>query len=75
MGGGGWRHSFCAVEGRGGNVDVAVRKEGRVVAEEECQEQGADVGTVHVSVGQDDDLVVAEEAFFQTGRGGLPGFL
>ena len=48
------------VEGRLGDVDVPGLHEGGVHLVEEGQEQGADVGAVHVGIGHDDDLVVAE---------------
>ncbi len=48
------------VEGGLGDVDVGAVDEEIHVAEEEGEEEGADVGTVHVGVGHDDDLVVPE---------------
>jgi hypothetical protein len=39
---------------------MALFNEGAHVAVEEGEEEGADVAPVHVGVGQDDDLVVAE---------------
>ena len=49
-----------AVEGGLGDVDMACFDQGRVLAEEEGQKQGADVGAVHVGIGHDDNLVVAQ---------------
>ena len=48
------------VEGRLGNVDVALVDQIRHVAEEERQQQGADVRTVNVRIRHDDDVVVAQ---------------
>ena len=47
-------------EGRHGGVDIAVLDEGPHEAEEEGQQQGADMGAVHIGIGHDDDLVIAE---------------
>ncbi len=43
-----------------GGVDIALLDQRPHEAEEEGQQQGADVGPVHVGIGHDDDLVVAE---------------
>ena len=48
------------VQGRHGGVDIAVLDEGPHEAEEEGEQQGADVGAVHVGIGHDDDLVIAQ---------------
>ena len=48
------------VERRLGDVDVALLDQGLHVAVEEGHEERPDVGAVHVGVGHDDDLVVAE---------------
>ena len=47
-------------ERRLGDEEVAVLDDLRHVPEEEGQQQGPDVGAVHVGVGHDDDAVVAE---------------
>ena len=47
-------------EGRLGEVDVPLLDQRPHVAEEEGQKQGADVASVDVGVGHDDDLAVAE---------------
>ena len=49
-----------AVERRLGDVEVAVDDQLLHVAEEEGQQQRADVRAVHVGVGHDDDAVVAQ---------------
>jgi hypothetical protein len=54
------------VERRLGDVDVAALDEALHLAVEEREQEGADVGAVHVGVGHDDDLVVA-------GLGGVEG--
>ncbi len=51
---------FDAVEGRLGDIDVSAEDELLHVAEEEGEQEGADVGAVHVGVGHEDDLAVAE---------------
>ncbi len=33
---------------------------GRMIPEEEGQQQSADVGTVHIGIGHDDDLAIAQ---------------
>ena len=48
------------VEGRLRDIDVAALDELVHLAVEERQQQGADVGAVHVGVGHDDDLVVTQ---------------
>ena len=48
------------VERRLGDIDVAVGDQIRHVAEEERQQQRADVGTVYVGVRHDDHAVVAQ---------------
>ncbi len=48
------------VQRRLGDVDVAALDQVRHLAVEEGQQQGADVGAVHVRVGHDDDAVVAQ---------------
>ena len=48
------------IERRLGDVEVAAFDQGRHVAAEERQQQGADVGAVHVGIGHDDDLVIAD---------------
>ncbi len=48
------------VEGRPGHVDVAVLDQAQHLAIEEGQQQSADVLAVHVGVGEDDDLAVAD---------------
>src|SRR5690606_33606292 len=48
------------VEGRAGDEDAAVGDELGQLAEEEGQQQGADVRAVDVGVGHDDDLAVAQ---------------
>src|ERR1035441_4692235 len=62
------------VQGGLGHVDEAAFDQGLHLAEEEGQEQGADVGSVHVGVGQDDHLVIADlghvEIFGQPGPDG-----
>ena len=50
------------VEGGHGGVDVALLDEGPHEAEEEGEQQGTDVGAVHIGIGHDDDLVVAQLA-------------
>ncbi len=49
-----------AIERRLRDVDLAARDQLVHVTEEEGQQQGADVRTVHVRVRHDDDLVVAQ---------------
>ncbi len=49
-----------AIQRRLGDVQVAGLDEGRHIAEEEGQQQGADVSAVHVGVAHDDDAVVAQ---------------
>ena len=41
-------------------VYVAVLNEGTHVAEEECEDKRCDMATIDVSIGHDDDLVIAE---------------
>ena len=48
------------VERRLGDVEVAPLDELRHLAEEEGEQQGEDMGAVHVGIGHDDDPVVAE---------------
>ena len=48
------------VERRLGDVDVAALDELAHLAVEEGEQQGADVGAVHVRVGHQDDAVVAQ---------------
>ena len=48
-----------AVQGRDGGEDPARLDHGAHVAEEEGQQEGADVGAVDVGVGHEDDLAVA----------------
>jgi hypothetical protein len=48
------------VERRLGDVEVPALDQLRHLPEEEGQQQGADMGAVHVSIGHDDDLVVAQ---------------
>ncbi len=48
------------VERRLGDVDEAAPDQLGHLAVEEGEQQGADVGAVHVGIGHDDDLVVAE---------------
>ena len=48
------------VERRLGDVEVAALHDLRHLAEEKGQQQGQDVGAVHVGIGHDDDAVVAE---------------
>ena len=48
------------VERRLGDIDVATLDEQRQLTVEECQQQRADVRTVHVSVRHQDDAVVAQ---------------
>ena len=48
-----------AVEGRLGEIDVVLADEFGHVAEEEGEEQRADVGAVDIGIGHDDDLAVA----------------
>ena len=45
-------------EGRDGAVDVAVFNQRTHIAEKEGQEQGPDVGPVHVGVSHDNDLMI-----------------
>ena len=52
--------SRAEVERRRSDVDVAVLDKGAHVSEEEGQDQRGDVATVHVGIGHDDDLVVAQ---------------
>jgi hypothetical protein len=47
-------------QGRHGGVHIALFNKGPHEAEEEGEQQGADVGTVHVGIGHDDDLVIAQ---------------
>ena len=47
------------VERRLGDVDVATLEEAFHLAVEEGEQQGADVGAVHIGIGHDDDFVVA----------------
>src|SRR6201999_3123994 len=49
-----------AIERRLGNVYMPPANQIDHVAEEEGQEQSADVGTVHIGVGHEDDLAVAQ---------------
>ena len=49
-----------AVQGRLGNVEVALANEIFVMAEEKSQNQRTDMRPVHVGVGHDDNLVVAQ---------------
>ena len=46
------------VQGRLRDVDVALLHHLLILPEEEGQQQGADVGAVHVGIGHDDDLVI-----------------
>ena len=48
------------VEGGFGDVEIAVVDESLHPAVEEGEQQGPDVGTVHVRVGHDDDPVIPE---------------
>jgi hypothetical protein len=48
------------VERRLGDVEVPALDQLRHLPEEEGQQQRADMGAVHVSIGHDDDLVVAQ---------------
>ena len=48
------------VEGRTSNVDVATFHQLFLIAIEECQQQGADVRTIHIGVGHDHDAVVTQ---------------
>ena len=48
------------VERRRGDINVAVLDEGTHVAEEEGENQGGNVASVHIGIGHDDDLVVTE---------------
>ena len=48
-----------AVEGRLGDVDVAVLDQRLQVTEEKCEQEGPNVGAVDVGVGEQDDLVIA----------------
>ena len=50
---------FGFVQRRLGDVDVAAFDQLGHLAVEEGQEQGADVRTVHIGIGHDDDAVVA----------------
>ena len=63
-----------AVERGSGQVDATEFNQGCHVAEEEGQQQGDDVLAVHVGIGHEDDLVVAElidiEFFTKTGAQG-----
>ena len=43
-----------------GGVDIAVLDQGAHIAEEEGQQQGADMAAVHIGICHDDDLVVAQ---------------
>ena len=51
-----------------GQIEMALVNELRRLAVEEGHQQGRDVGTVHVGIGHDDDLVVAQ-VLFAIGRG------
>ena len=48
------------VERRLGDVEIALLDQLRHLAIEEGQEQGADMGTIDISIGHDDDLVIAQ---------------
>ena len=48
------------IEGWHGGVDIALLDQGPHKAEEEGEQQGADVGAVHVGIGHDDHLVIAQ---------------
>ena len=48
------------IERRLGDIEVAALDQLRHLAEEEGQQQRADMGAVDVGVGHDDDLVVAQ---------------
>ncbi len=52
--------SLRLVQGRLGNVDVAALNQGAHLAEEKRQEQGPNVGAVHIGVRHDDNAVVAQ---------------
>jgi hypothetical protein len=48
------------VQRRLGDIDVAALDQLRQLTEEEGQQQGTDVRTVDVSIGHDDDVVIAQ---------------
>ena len=54
------RAALDLVERRLGDEDVAALDQLRHLAEEEGEQQGADMGAVDIGVGHDDDLVVAQ---------------
>jgi hypothetical protein len=54
------KSSSAVVERRLGDVEIALLDELRHLPIEERQQQRADVRAVHVGVGHDDDLVVAQ---------------
>ena len=55
-----WMHMQANTRAPPGGTHLL--EEGALVAEEEGEEQGADVGAVHVSIRQDDDLAGREGA-------------
>ena len=48
------------IQRRHGGVNVAMLNQGPHKAEEESQQQGTDMGAVHIGIGHDDDLVVPQ---------------
>ena len=62
------------VQRRLGNVDVAPFHQVRHLAVEKGQQQGADVGAIHVGIGHDDDTVVTQLVDVEVVHPGLAGF-
>ena len=61
----GIRHTLCLaarelVKRRDGGIDVAVLDQRPHEAEEECEQERADMAAVDVGIGHDDDLVIAQ---------------
>ena len=52
--------TFHFVQWRLGNIDITALNQLRHLAEKERQQQGANVGAVHIGIGHDDDVVVAQ---------------
>src|SRR3546814_11625667 len=57
-----WSSDVCSsdLERRLGNVEMAALDQLRHLPEEEGEQERADVAAVHIGVGHDDDLVVAQ---------------
>ena len=51
---------FNFVERRLGDIDMSSLNEFRHLTVEKCQQQSADMSTVHVSIGHDDDTVITQ---------------